>query len=207
MKKDKLAIFLSKLKKIESPKFWLEQYYLSSELAAEILNIAYLNNDIKNKEILDLGCGNGILAIGASKLGAKLCIGVDIDKDAIRVAKENSKELNNVFFVVIDIKNFFLKRKVDTIIQNPPFGLKSIRHMDRMFLEKAFSLSNKVYSLHRNGYKKTINFLENFAKKFGFDVEGSIKFKLDLFKIFPFHKSHKKKIEVRLYIFKKFNEI
>ena len=40
-------------------------------------------------KILDVGTGTGILAIAASMLGAKSCLGIDIDVDAVRIAEEN----------------------------------------------------------------------------------------------------------------------
>lgn len=40
--------------------------------------------------VLDVGCGSGILGITALKLGAGKCIGVDIDENAVHVAKENT---------------------------------------------------------------------------------------------------------------------
>ena len=39
--------------------------------------------------VLDVGCGSGILAICAAKLGAKECRAYDIDPVAVRVAREN----------------------------------------------------------------------------------------------------------------------
>ena len=39
--------------------------------------------------VMDVGCGSGILAIGAAMLGAKDVLAVDIDPDAVRVAREN----------------------------------------------------------------------------------------------------------------------
>ncbi len=39
--------------------------------------------------LLDVGTGSGILAIAAARLGAKDILAVDIDPDAVRVAKEN----------------------------------------------------------------------------------------------------------------------
>ena len=39
--------------------------------------------------VLDVGCGSGILAICAAKLGATLCRAYDIDPVAVRVAREN----------------------------------------------------------------------------------------------------------------------
>ena len=42
--------------------------------------------------VLDVGCGSGILAICASKLGADACRAYDIDPVAVRVARENIKD-------------------------------------------------------------------------------------------------------------------
>ena len=42
--------------------------------------------------VLDYGCGSGILAITASKLGAGKVVGVDIDKQAIRASHDNATQ-------------------------------------------------------------------------------------------------------------------
>ena len=42
--------------------------------------------------VLDVGCGSGILAICAKKLGAAECKAYDIDPVAVRVARENIKD-------------------------------------------------------------------------------------------------------------------
>lgn len=46
--------------------------------------------DLDGKTVLDYGCGSGILAIAALKLGAVSAVGVDIDPKAEIVSKENA---------------------------------------------------------------------------------------------------------------------
>ncbi len=46
----------------------------------------YIDN---SSEVLDIGCGSGILSIAALLLGAKRTVGVDIDALAVKTAKEN----------------------------------------------------------------------------------------------------------------------
>ena len=43
----------------------------------------------RDDRVLDVGCGTGILSIAAALLGANECLGIDIDADAVRVAREN----------------------------------------------------------------------------------------------------------------------
>lgn len=54
-----------------------------------------LNEDFQNKNVLDFGCGTGILGLMALKMGAKKIIGVDIDEWCVDNVAEN-KLLNNL---------------------------------------------------------------------------------------------------------------
>ena len=54
--------------------------------------------------VLDYGCGSGILAIAAAKLGASEVVGVDIDPQAVRSAHDNA-EANAVSAVFFDASN------------------------------------------------------------------------------------------------------
>jgi ribosomal protein L11 methyltransferase len=46
--------------------------------------------ELNNKTVIDFGCGSGILAIAALKLGAQKVIGIDIDPQAIEASIENA---------------------------------------------------------------------------------------------------------------------
>jgi len=56
------------------------------------LCLRWLESRIAGGEtVLDYGCGSGILAIAALKLGANRAVGIDIDPDAVAVARANAK--------------------------------------------------------------------------------------------------------------------
>ena len=67
--------------------------------------------------ILDYGCGSGILAISAKKLGAKKVTGVDIDEQAILASNSNAK-INNVNIEFEFPKKLSNKIKYDIVIAN-----------------------------------------------------------------------------------------
>lgn len=48
-----------------------------------------------NTSMLDIGCGSGILALASILLGAQNAVGVDIDAQSVKTAKENA-EINNI---------------------------------------------------------------------------------------------------------------
>lgn len=55
------------------------------------LCLAWLDRHLKGGEtVLDYGCGSGILAIAALRLGAACATGVDIDPQAVAAAKDNA---------------------------------------------------------------------------------------------------------------------
>ncbi len=73
----------------------------------------------KGDTLYDVGAGSAILSIIAKKLGAKKVIGIEIDADAIKNAKENI-ELNNSIGVEIKEGNLLKdeNEKADIIIAN-----------------------------------------------------------------------------------------
>ena len=208
LSKSSLAIALSGLKGFESPKIREEQYTTDSEIAANVLWSAYLLGDIQNRVIADLGCGTGILGIGALLLGANDVFFIDVDKIAIETAKNNFLKLKSdgyalgkVKFLNLNIKN--LKIRSQIVIQNPPFGTR-IKHNDLLFLEKALEIAPIVYSFHKSESK---GFLEMFSSKKNIKITHIWSFKLPLKASFSFHRRQIHRINASCFRFQKIGHI
>lgn len=67
-------------------------------------------------EVLDYGCGSGILAITAKKVGAIRVDGVDIDPQAIESSLYNAS--NNQVVVNFSLPNSFVAHQYDVVIAN-----------------------------------------------------------------------------------------
>jgi ribosomal protein L11 methyltransferase len=66
------------------------------------LCLEWLHETIAGGEsVLDYGCGSGILAIAAAKLGAGRVVGVDLDPQAIRASDSNARQ-NNASCVFVE---------------------------------------------------------------------------------------------------------
>jgi len=220
VRKLELEMLLSQVEPHPAPKSSLEQYTIPTDVAATIFLIAaYTNNDIVGKDVLDLGCGTGRLALGAAFLGARQVIGIDIDKEAVNMAFRNSVKFglkNKVKWIVGDINA--IHGDFDTVLQNPPFGVQK-RWADRKFLEKALESGRTIYSLHKLP-KADKNFIQKlksnrlsevsanpFLKKFIEERGGKIKavyaMVMTIPHMFSFHRKRKHEFAVELLIIEK----
>lgn len=198
MKKE-LAMRLSKLQTAHiSPE--LEQYTLPGDSAAEILMFAYYFGDIAENSLADLGCGSGILGIGALLLGALSVVFVDCDSTMIALARKNLKlitkslKVSKGSFECSNIENVTLT--VDTVVQNPPFGTRR-RGADVQFLKKATEIAPVVYSLHKKGNA------EYLAQHTDHTLTHVKDMQVPLFRRYPFHKKRVVHIDVELLRFEK----
>ena len=77
--------------------------------------------NLQNQSLLDYGCGSGILAIAAAKLGCSPVIGTDIDPQAMVAARSNA-EINNttIRFVLPneDAPELAAETKYDIVMAN-----------------------------------------------------------------------------------------
>jgi len=219
VRKLELEMLLSQIEPHPLPKPSLEQYTIPADVAATMLHIAaYTHDDIVDKTVLDLGCGTGRLALGAAFLGAKKVVGVDIDKDAVKLAFENSLRTNlkeKVQWIAADIDA--IHGSFDTVLQNPPFGVQR-RRADRKFLERALETGKVIYSLHKSLHKdKTFikklraskanvvpvapsPFLEGFIERRGGKIKAVYAMVMTIPHMFNFHTKRKYEFIADLYV-------
>ncbi|VDK77624.1 unnamed protein product [Litomosoides sigmodontis] len=164
MKKKHLESFLSQIEAFQNFKIQLEQYSTSVELAEAILNVIAEEGCIDGCSVADLGCGPGILLLGALKLGASYGLGVEIDEEAIEICRRNIEYCdlgNSVDVICMDAtKSISAVRPVfDTVIMNPPFGTKNNAGIDLQFVKAGLSIlkeGGKLFSLHKTSTRQYI---------------------------------------------------
>ncbi len=73
----------------------------TTKMCLELLEIL----DVQGKNIADIGCGSGILSIGAAFLGAKSVVSVDVETSSVDASAENASR-NKVKIDVYEGKGF-----------------------------------------------------------------------------------------------------
>jgi putative methylase len=164
MKLRHLEMALERCAGFTRPRAYLEQYGTPAVIAARLLYHAHLRGDIGGKRVLDLGCGTGILACGASLLGAAEVAGVDVDSAAIGTARENAELFGvDVTFIAGNVSDdmlFPVFCPCDTVVMNPPFGAQK-RHADRPFIDRALACAQVVYGIFNAGSRP---FLDSYIR-------------------------------------------
>jgi putative methylase len=196
LRKRHLEILLSSLKTNPNPILRFEEYSLDPKSASAILYVALSQGDIQGKKVVDLGSGTGILSIGAAVLGAGCVVGIDIDRNSIRIAVGNMSNSGvRVEFVCGTIE--CLRGQFETTIMNPPFGSWK-RGLDVEFLDKALTISRVIYSLHKASDKSDVFLRKKVATKGGeMRKMGSVEIILP--RLFSFHRKAKYKVNANVY--------
>ncbi len=196
MRRKRLEIILSSLKANPEPKLRFEEYSLDPTSASTVLHVATSLGDIEGRDVIDLGCGTGILSIGAAILGAKRVVGIDIDEDSLKVALENTKSLSvKVEFISGTIE--CIGPSFDTTVMNPPFGSWR-RGLDVQFLAKALAISNVVYSIHKASDKGD-SFLRKKLEDMGGEMKRLGELEIRIPRLFGFHKKAKYEVAAAFY--------
>ncbi|XP_019409277.1 PREDICTED: methyltransferase-like protein 5 isoform X1 [Crocodylus porosus] len=202
MKKLKLKELESRLQQVdvfENPKLLLEQYPTRPHIAACMLyTIHNTFDDIENKVVADLGCGCGVLSIGSATLGAGLCVGFDVDTNALEIFSRNAEEfeLTNIDVIQCNVCSLpdRMSKTFDTVIMNPPFGTKHNKGMDMVFLKVALQMARTaVYSLHKTSTRQHV---QKKADEWKVKMEVLAELRYDLPASYKFHKKKSVDIEV-----------
>ena len=206
-----LAMALSRIQDHDEPKSGLEQVRTPGDIAADMILEGAAEGDIVGRVVVDLGCGTGVLAIGAALAGAKRVVGIDVDKAAVEAATREAKRAgvdDRVTWHVADVATLepeavraWADGRVDTVLMNPPFGAdlgSRARGGDRVFLALAFRLAARVMSLH---LAETERFLVAFARDAGYEAGtfGTVAFPVPA--RFAHHRQEVKTVRVGVYRF------
>ena len=100
---------------------------------------AYLGmfiDEIKNKTVLDIGCGSGALLLYSHFHKADKLIGIDIQKEALKYADKNLSKYSCNYFLINKRVQDYKGDRVDVIVSNPPF-FKSDNKRNKTSYKKA----------------------------------------------------------------------
>lgn len=128
-----------------------------------------LDMNIQGKKVLDAGCGTGVLAIMAAKLGAAEVFAYDIDDWSYNNAIDNFA-INHTNTIQINVG------EVDVAKNNSPYDVILANINKNVLLQdiSEFSklLQENSYLVLSGFYEKDIEDLMNEAKKYGFSLEN-----------------------------------
>ena len=84
----------------------------------------------KSKNILDIGCGSGLIAIMAAQRCDALVTGIEIDSNAAIQAEKNVKNSpwsERIEIVNCDFLEYNTSKRFDTVVCNPPYFVNSLK--------------------------------------------------------------------------------
>lgn len=184
---------LERLDGFEDPAAAREQYVTPPSLASHLLTLADRQGDLEGL-VVDLGCGTGVLGVGAAVAGAR-AVGVDVDAAPLAVARRNAARLevaSATSWVLGDVATLPLDLASATVVMNPPFGAQR-RGADRPFLSAATEIADAVYSIHNAGSR---SFVEAYVDG---EITHAYEASLTIPHRFDFHDEERREISVEVY--------
>lgn len=150
-----------------------------------IPTIYRLVGNIKHKNIIDVGCGSGILTAKLALNGA-MVIGVDPSEEMIKIAKREFNYIKNIKFCNITIENYALEfpdRQFDIAISNMslitiPNYQEAIFSISKILKKKGLFIINITHPCFWNQYRKYES-LESFEYKIPHEQKGEFTISLN----------------------------
>ncbi len=191
---------LAEIRDFPDPSAELEQYRTPEGVAAHLLALADLQDDIDGRRVLDLGTGTGMLALGAALLEPARVLGIELDRSALHVARTNEETLapgTKVDWISGDARSVPVCLPDCTVVANPPFGAHvDNRHADREFLETVVAVASVSYTIHNEGSSE---FLEAFSMDNGGRVTHAYAIEFPIPRQFMHHEADRESIQAELF--------
>ena len=185
----------------EDPQAALEQYPTPPALAAHVIHLADLHDDIEGRTVLDLGTGTGMLTLGAALRGPARVIAVELDDRPLATAVENRRRVGTrtpIHWLQADATRLPLSiPEPVTVVMNPPFGAQNGQAgADRDFLSAVGDMASVSYSVHNAGSK---GFIEAFAADNGGEVTHAFSAAFAVDNQFEHHDEERSEIDTEVY--------
>jgi len=185
----------------EDPQAALEQYPTPPALAAHVVHLADLHDDIEGRTVLDLGAGTGMFTLGAALRGPARVVAVEIDRGPLATAVENRQRVGTttpIHWLQADATHLPLSiPEPVTVIMNPPFGAQDgQRGADRGFLETVAEVASVSYSVHNAGSEE---FIESFAADNGGTVTHAFSADFEIDNQFDHHDAETRAVDTEVY--------
>jgi putative methylase len=192
---------LEPVRPFEDPILALEQYPTPADIAAHLCHLADLHDDVRERTVVDLGTGTGVLALAAACRSPRRVLGLEIDPDALGIARENERRVAppmGVSWIRGDAAAAPLcPDGPTTVLANPPFGAQDgTRGADRPFLTTAATIADVSYTLHNEGSR---GFVESFASDRGGYVTHAFAVEFDVDRQFHFHEQDRRSLSVEAF--------
>lgn len=142
------------------------------------------NSGVKNKSLLELGCGSGLISLVAAKKGARVTAS-DIDNNAVACTIENaSKNSLNIVALQSDLFEKIPTQPFDLIAINPPYYRgeaktdaeiawycgNDLEYFERLFAQMGKYVHTGSVVLMVLSEDCELKAIEEIAKKNGFDL-------------------------------------
>ncbi|KAK4538186.1 hypothetical protein CDCA_CDCA16G4211 [Cyanidium caldarium] len=195
-------------RRFERPRIDLEQYVTSAHVAARVAACAVSRSGEVPERVVDLGTGTGMLAAAVVLHGCPVAVGVDVDVDALRLARENGQHLRrqSVHKPEHSVMDWIQADVVDGVplspktfevaVMNPPFGTRH-RAVDMAFWDVACTLAtDAVYTMHKSS---TREYVLRRARRAGHDAQVLAEVRFDLPASYRFHRQASADVAVDLW--------
>tara|TARA_B110000305_G_C19386108_1_gene612319 strand:- start:572 stop:1456 length:885 start_codon:yes stop_codon:yes gene_type:complete len=134
-------------------------------------------DSLSSRIVVDAGCGSGILALSAKKIGFGNVVGFDIDEEAVRISLENLEENGLSGAISFETKGleYFEDNKADLIVANIQSNIL-IPNADLLFKGLRAGGTIMLSGILRTEASKVLNAYQEKAKELGIEIQETVEY-------------------------------